>query len=126
MPSGTGPCRFGQYHRFHRLVLDELGYPEVPIYAPDQSETFYQELGMVGGSDFTRLAWQGIVAVDLLEKKLRETRPYEAQPGDRRGVPALSGKGLETITARGDLTAVLRSARQAFEDLPVNDPGSPR
>ena len=93
MPSGTGPCRFGQYHRFHRLVLDELGYPEVPIYAPDQSETFYQELGMVGGSDFTRLAWQGVVAVDLLEKKLRETRPYEVRTGRiRGGVPALPGE----------------------------------
>ncbi|MEI6154090.1 MAG: acyl-CoA dehydratase activase, partial [Deltaproteobacteria bacterium] len=25
MPSGGGPCRFGQYHRFHRMVLDEMG-----------------------------------------------------------------------------------------------------
>ena len=48
MPNATGPCRFGQYHRFHRLVLDELGFPEVPVYAPDQDETFYQDLGMVG------------------------------------------------------------------------------
>ncbi len=69
MPSGTGPCRFGQYHRFHRLVLDELGFPQVPVYAPDQSETFYRELGMVGGSDFTRLGWQGIVAVDCSGKE---------------------------------------------------------
>ena len=125
MPSGTGPCRFGQYHRFHRLVLDELGYPEVPIYAPDQSETFYQDLGMVGGSDFTRLAWQGIVAVDLLEKKLRETRPYEARPGEAGEVYRhFLGKVAKTITARGDLPAALRSARQAFENVPVNNPGS--
>ncbi len=80
MPSGDGPCRFGQYHRFHRMVLDELGFPQVPVYAPDQSETMYQELGMVGG-DYTRIAWNGVVAIDLLEKKLRETRPYERQPG---------------------------------------------
>ncbi len=86
MPSGTGPCRFGQYHRFHRLVLDELGFPQVPVYAPDQSETLYQELGMVGGSDFTRLGWQGIVAIDCLEKKLRETRPYEKNPGETNQV----------------------------------------
>jgi len=31
MPSGGGPCRFGQYHRLHRLVLDEHGYGDVPI-----------------------------------------------------------------------------------------------
>ena len=125
MPSGTGPCRFGQYHRFHRLVLDELGYPEVPIYAPDQSETFYQELGMVGGSGFTRLAWQGVVAVDLLEKKLRETRPYESGPGESEQVyQHFLGKVAQTIAARGDLTAVLLAARQAFESLRLNNPGS--
>ena len=81
MPSGTGPCRFGQYHRFHRLVLDELGFENVPIFAPDQSEVLYKELGMMGGGDFTRLAWQGVVGVDLLQKALHETRPYEAAPG---------------------------------------------
>ena len=26
MPSGSGPCRFGQYNVFHRMVLDDLGY----------------------------------------------------------------------------------------------------
>ena len=40
MPSGSGPCRFGQYHRFHRMVLDEIGFKEVPIYAPNQDEGF--------------------------------------------------------------------------------------
>ena len=59
MPGGHGPCRFGQYHRYHRLILDELGYPQVPVYAPDQSETMYKELGMVGG-DFDRIAWNGV------------------------------------------------------------------
>ena len=33
------------------------------------------------GKNFTRLTWQGMVAIDLLDKKLRETRPYEVQPG---------------------------------------------
>ena len=81
MPSGNGPCRFGQYHRFHRLVLDDLGFHHVPIYSPNQDETLYSDLGILG-SRFTRLAWQGIVAVDLLMKKLLETRPYEKEKGE--------------------------------------------
>jgi predicted nucleotide-binding protein (sugar kinase/HSP70/actin superfamily) len=80
MPSGNGPCRFGQYHRFHRLVLDDLGFEHVPIYSPNQDETLYSDLGIMG-SRFTRLAWQGIVAVDLLTKKLLQTRPYEKEKG---------------------------------------------
>ena len=125
MPSGTGPCRFGQYHRFHRLVLDELGLPEVPIYAPDQSEALYQELGMVGGSDFSRLAWQGIVAIDCLEKKLRETRPYEKNKGEtdqiyQRYVQSVT----ETIASRGDLVEVLKEAVRDLNAVPVDNPGS--
>ncbi|OGP32463.1 MAG: CoA activase [Deltaproteobacteria bacterium GWC2_42_11] len=85
MPSGNGPCRFGKYNRYHRLVLDELGYNNVPIYAPDQDEAFYKELGMVGGN-FSRLSWWGIVAIDTLEKKLREIRPYEKNPGETEEV----------------------------------------
>ncbi|MDO9071139.1 MAG: acyl-CoA dehydratase activase-related protein, partial [Deltaproteobacteria bacterium] len=81
MPSADGPCRFGQYHRFHRMVLDDLGYPQVPVYSPDQNENMYKDVGLVGG-DFSRIAWNGMVAIDLMEKKLRETRPYESIPGE--------------------------------------------
>ena len=48
MPSGNGPCRFGQYHRLHRLILDDLGYPDVPIYSPTQDEHLYRDLGHDG------------------------------------------------------------------------------
>ena len=123
MPSGYGPCRFGQYHRFQRLILDELGYAQVPIYAPDQSETMYEELGMVG-SDYSRIAWKGIVAIDLLEKKLRETRPYEAQPGSTDEVyDYYLQKVYETLRDRGDLDRVLREAREGFESLTMNGDG---
>ncbi len=93
MPSGNGPCRFGQYHRFHRIVLDDLGFEHVPIYSPNQDETLYADLGIMG-SRFTRLAWQGIVAVDLLMKKLLETRPYEKKKG-------AIGSGLSGILDKG-------------------------
>jgi len=79
-PSGSGPCRYGQYNRFHRLLLDQLGYPNVPIFAPEQDETLYEDVAALG-KKFRRLGWQGIVAVDLLYKMLHETRPYEVVKG---------------------------------------------
>ncbi len=122
MPSGSGPCRFGQYHRFHRLVLDEVGFPEVPIYAPDQSEVFYKELGMVGGGDFVRLAWQGCVAVDMMSKALHETRPYEANAGDTdRVYQRHLALVRETIERRGDLLAAMTQARREFAAVPKNN-----
>lgn len=123
MPAAYGPCRFGQYHRFHRLVLDELGYPQVPVYSPDQSETMYEEVGMLG-KDFTRIAWQGVVAIDLLEKKLRETRPYERNPGEADQVYShYLQKVYETLRDRRDLVPTLRQARYAFDHLSLNGTG---
>jgi len=81
MPSGAGPCRFGQYNVFHRLVLDEIGLSHVPIYAPNQDDSLYSALGVVG-KEFTTQVWRGIVAVDILSKCLHETRPYELNRGD--------------------------------------------
>ncbi len=119
MPSGTGPCRFGQYHRFHRLVLDQMGYKEVPIYSPDQSAVFYEELGLVGGSDFVRLGWQGCVAVDLLQKALHETRPYEAHQGDTDQVYQKHLEAVcQVIERRGDLLAAMHEARRDFAAVP--------
>ena len=83
MPSGSGPCRFGQYHKFHRMVLDEIGLPDVPIYAPNQDDRFYKELNIVGGK-FSRLGWRAVVATDLLIKMLHETRPFETRIGRLR------------------------------------------
>ena len=123
MPAGNGPCRFGLYHRFHRLVLDDLGFEHVPIYAPNQDETLYHDLGILS-SRFTRLGWQGIVAVDLLTKKLLETRPYEKEKGqtDRAYRESLD-KVCGAILEGEDLGEVLSESIKAFEQVEVKDLG---
>jgi len=132
MPSGNGPCRFGQYHRLHRLILDDLGYPDVPIYSPTQDEHLYKDLGMLG-KNFTRLAWQGMVAMDLLDKKLRETRPYEVHAGDTDKVFRQSlKKAYEIIrdskddprTCLDGLIHALKEARRNFDRIEQINPGS--
>jgi len=124
MPSGNGPCRFGQYHRFHRLVLDDLGFNHVPIYSPNQDETLYNDLGIMG-SQFTRLGWQGIVAVDLLMKKLLETRPYEKRRGQSDEVYRESLKKIcESIRERGDLEEALQKTAEQFNQIEVDGLGT--
>lgn len=124
MPSGCGPCRFGQYNRFHRLILDDLGYPEVPIYAPNQDENLHRELGNMGNR-FLRLAWHGVVATDLLEKKLRGTRPYEKNIGDTEKVyNHYLDQVRKAIMSNGNLVDVLREAKEAFEEINVVAAGS--
>ncbi|OPX17899.1 hypothetical protein BXT86_04015, partial [candidate division WOR-3 bacterium 4484_100] len=76
MAQGSGPCRFGQYYKLHRLILDELGYTDVPIYAPNQGPSLFDDLGKMG-IKFLLKAWDGICAVDGIETLKRKIRPYE-------------------------------------------------
>jgi len=104
MPSGAGPCRFGQYNVLHRMVLDEIGLSSVPVLAPNQDESFYSDLGMVG-KEFSTQAWKGVVTVELLIKCLHETRPYEVNKGE---TDALYNDFLM------NLTGVLKSSNGAM------------
>jgi len=121
MPSANGPCRFGQYHRFHRLILNELGYEDVPIYALNQDETIYQELQTIG-KKLIRLAWQGIIAVDILDKRLRVTRPYEKIPGETERVYRhFVQKISDVIRKEGDIFDALKEARAEFDRIELNN-----
>lgn len=80
MAQGSGPCRFGQYYKLHRIILDDLGLSEVPIYAPNQGPSLFDDLGTMGFK-FLISAWNGICAIDALEARVRKTRPYEKKTG---------------------------------------------
>lgn len=119
MPAGTGPCRFGQYNIFQRLVLERLGLNNVRVFSPVQDRTFYNELG-IAGDDFTKRAWEGLISIEMLTKCLHKTRPYEKE------------KGLTDYTYRSNLTklynalkgkngnieGVLSNIRMEFDSIP--------
>ncbi len=126
MPSGSGPCRFGQYNVFHKMVLDCVGLPDVPVFAPNQDAGLYDSLETFS-DDFVLTAWKGIVAVDLLTKCLHESRPYEQQKGSSDGlyahhlariVKSLSGKN-------GRLDDALKTVKEDFKALPKTDEKRP-
>ncbi|MBI3581849.1 MAG: CoA activase, partial [Nitrospinae bacterium] len=79
MPSTEGPCRFGQYSSVLRMQLDKLGMHDALMLSPN-SEVGYDGVGEYSRS-FKRVAWRGVAAVDVLQKLLNETRPYEVRLG---------------------------------------------
>ena len=126
MPSGSGPCRFGQYNVFHKRVLESVGLADVPVIAPNQDAGLYDSLETLS-DDFVLTAWKGIVAVDLLTKCLHEARPYEQQKGAAdelykhhltRIVNSLRGKD-------GRLENALKAVRKDFEALLKTDERKP-
>ncbi|MBN1846046.1 MAG: hypothetical protein JW810_10210 [Sedimentisphaerales bacterium] len=81
MPGSSGPCRFGQYNCLMRLVIKQSGLPNtIPVVAPNQDGQFYQHFERFR-KDPTRLAYDGIAAIDLLYKVLLRLRPYERETG---------------------------------------------
>ena len=118
MPSGCGSCRFGQYNMLHRLILDDLGYKDVPIYAPNQDENIYSELKITGGGRFVLLTWKGCVAVDLLEKCRRQVRPYELNRGETETVYRKYFSDVcQAITEKRDILPILKRASRDFEAI---------
>jgi predicted nucleotide-binding protein (sugar kinase/HSP70/actin superfamily) len=119
MPGGKGPCRFGQYQQYHRQVLDSLGLEQVPIFSPMQDETLHRDLRELD-RNFVRMCWQGTLAVDLLEKMLREMRPYELLPGQADRVYSTSLDSLvRAVENRSSLPDLLGQAYAAFMQIAV-------
>ncbi|MBN1298941.1 MAG: CoA activase [Actinobacteria bacterium] len=127
MPLTHGPCRFGQYNKMQKILLDELGY-DVPIIAPGaiESSQFYKEYDMQGrkGLNLYLKALAGVITIDYLNKFLRKKRPYEAQKGESdRIYESLLKKVIQSIEQpQGSdiievLTSILQLAVYEFEDI---------
>jgi predicted CoA-substrate-specific enzyme activase len=81
MPDHNGPCRFGQYNQFHRILFDRLGFQNAELITPS-NDTSYEDVAGENGQKFRISAWKGFVVADYLHKLHRETRPYELNKGD--------------------------------------------
>jgi len=125
MAAADGPCRFGQYNHLHRLVLDEMGLREVPLYVIDQDDTFSEDIRIAGGGEFERNAWTGICAIDALERLLLSKRPYEVHRGETDRWFEQSLRAVcKAIAAAHSIDAVLREARQRYDRIEARGQGS--
>lgn len=120
MPDSGGPCRFGQYNRFHQKLLRDFGI-KLPVYSLQQDLEFYKDLNIFG-RDFIKIAWKGIIAVDILDKFYRETRPYAL---NKKEVDILYQESLkeieEAVEKKEDLLEKLLEIKEKFRKIPVKD-----
>ncbi|MBI4330785.1 MAG: hypothetical protein HY673_05860 [Chloroflexi bacterium] len=121
MAGSFGPCRLGKYALEQVKVLKDMGI-DMPVRST-VSNNGYRDLNL--GPAFERLAWRGVVAIDLLEKLVRRTRPYEKTSG---AADRLFNDYLGRITARirrkERYKDILRLAVTEFKAL--TDPDMPR
>ncbi len=126
MAQGSGPCRFGQYYKLHRIILDKLGLDNVTIYAPNQGPSLFDDLGPMG-LKFLLLTWDGICAVDGLESKVRRIRPYELNKGETDRIYNEALKTIcETIENGRSIIPILKNACIKFDNIKVDKMPKPK
>ncbi len=116
MPAASGPCRFGQYNRLHRMILDELGLQQVPIFVFDQTGGYHRDMTSFG-RNFRLHAWRALAILDSMQKIVLERRPYEVNKGETDAVYSeYLDQLIKFVGQDGDKLKVFsRNARDAFE-----------
>ena len=132
MPASNGPCRFGMYGPYMKMVFEEMGYGDMLLISPS-CEDGYSGVGE-HADELLRIAWRAMVGGDLLHKMLLRVRPYETEKGaaDRAFAEALSifCAAVEipaepTPKKLARLTAALAEGRDLLRRVPA-DYSSPR
>ncbi|MCJ7545198.1 MAG: hypothetical protein MUP47_11685 [Phycisphaerae bacterium] len=126
MPTAEGPCRFGQYRPYLKLVLQELGLADIPIISPTSKNSYD---GMANHDrNMIRHLWWGLISADILRKMLLKTRPYETDTGDTDKVYHKCLDLAEAVAERRDLPSrdrftgileALRTSRELFHAIPA-------
>ncbi|MDY6970941.1 MAG: CoA activase [Thermodesulfobacteriota bacterium] len=83
MPESDGPCRFGMYNKYQRIVLDS--FPELSRVKIGSFTTRdgYSVAGIIDEErvrDLRKVAYFAMVTGDILDRLLWRIRPYEKRP----------------------------------------------
>jgi predicted nucleotide-binding protein (sugar kinase/HSP70/actin superfamily) len=84
MPEATGPCRFGMYNKYQRIVLDAFPSLQKLKIGSLTTGNAYSLEGMLEkdrAEDFRRVAFFSVIVGDVLDRLLWRIRPYERQAG---------------------------------------------
>jgi len=88
MPESDGPCRFGMYNKYQRIVLDSFPEFRKVKIGSLTSENSYALKGMIEKAqarDFRKAAYFSVVIADILDRLLWRIRPYERKQGATDG-----------------------------------------
>jgi predicted nucleotide-binding protein (sugar kinase/HSP70/actin superfamily) len=84
LPEADGPCRFGMYNKYQRMVLDSFpGLEKVKIVSITATDGYSLE-GLIEQDrmlDFRKASYIAVVVADIMERLLWRIRPYEKQEG---------------------------------------------
>lgn len=133
MPEAEGPCRFGMYNKYQRIVLDSFpDLQKVKIVALTSSDG-YSLSGFIEDhqvQDLRKTAYAAVVTADILDRAVWRVRPYEKTPGAVDAFYETSLRQLtriiETEGARKKFNRILDALEKQLETVKsLLDPSIP-
>lgn len=103
MPEADGPCRFGMYNKFQRLVLDRFPqFADVKIAYLSTADAYSTDgiLPPEEASIFKKLSYVAMIVVDVLDRITWRVRPYEKIPGATDRLIEESVRKLENLLSQ--------------------------
>ena len=134
MPEANGPCRFGMYNKYHRIILDSIpGLEKVKITSLTSDDAYALE-GLIPREkirDFRKAGYLSIMVGDILDRLLWRIRPYERSEGITDAFILEARKHLTKSFAKhsskNDLTPILVDLEEIVKEAKgLIDPGIPR
>jgi len=134
LPTASGPCRFGMYSLFHRLVLKEHGYGDKVHLVSHHSSNYFSDVT----PGLAIKAFASITAGDLLFDALLDARPAEKSKGtaqaayekwhaclvnelERAPSPHTTASILESVAGVFGVRNILARAAREFAKLKDKD-----
>ena len=133
MPTSEGPCRFGMYNKYQRIVLDSFPeLKEVKIGTLNAFEAYALD-GMIEEEQKTDLrivGYSAMVVADVLDRLLWRIRPYEKEPGTTDEFIERSMHDMascfETYGAKKDFDRILDNLERIIQEgKSIIDPSIP-
>ena len=134
LPEATGPCRFGMYNKFQRLVLDRFAeFREMPIAAITTADS-YSTQGLVPARSARRfriMIYMTMLVADALDRILWRARPYEREAGSVEALLAAATADMVHAAEAGGLRSDFRDFHDIVADTArkargLIDPALPR
>jgi len=134
MPEADGPCRFGMYNKYQRIVLDSLADFERVKIGSMTTKDGYSLDGMIEKgkvTDLRKASYLSAVVADILDRFLWRIRPYEREEGMADDfIEAAMGRlerAFEERAGKADSDGILESLeREIIKGRSVIDPDIPR
>ncbi|MCU0596371.1 MAG: CoA activase, partial [Desulfobacterota bacterium] len=98
LPESDGPCRFGLYNRFQRIVLDSFPGLDRLTISSITTRDGYSLSGMLEKDkvlDFQKSGFFAVIVADIMDRLLWRIRPYEKEAGSADAFTEQSLRDLE-------------------------------